>query len=469
MGKRAHSRSPTNVWGVRLPDNTDEIELPRFSRPIGIARAWRFHDGPFEFRNQPTGILSSFTGMLDLRVQPGDGVLPSLSYLTLEPLVVGDLSVTIRDDDADSQTGEYDTDRMATDHDPKVYQVLQNVVEGEARNVAEGEANDASITHPTLERREPSTETAVAGTIGESRPPLPRTILERPDGKVGNDTSRSERRSIESDARDTEPDPSESNTRESETTERSDRRGNPIGDESRALSGSPLVLETPVTQSEEMPVSTGMTTINRITERRKNYSLPRRVLPVDGIGGRRGGVERPYVDPGFSIGTDRSTTTRREPRLGHAPDSVRNSAIPGRDTDRVPDVDRRDLIYSSGAEQSLNPDRVGHSQETNIERTTGIHRRADGPANNLGLTYREAQSNGKDGEDRSSNEYRREGQDSTSTHQRPRKTDDQGDYRVVPDPSMPSLEYGADLDRLVDRLYVELERKMRIERERRGL
>lgn len=38
-----------------------------------------------------------------------------------------------------------------------------------------------------------------------------------------------------------------------------------------------------------------------------------------------------------------------------------------------------------------------------------------------------------------------------------------------PSPTDRLLEHGADLDRLVDRLYTELQRKTRVERERGGL
>lgn len=72
-----------------MSEEEDEFELPRFSRPIGIATSPSPvpREDRLESRNGSIGVLNPFGGVLTLRTEPGLGTSLSLSYLTLRPLV----------------------------------------------------------------------------------------------------------------------------------------------------------------------------------------------------------------------------------------------------------------------------------------------------------------------------------------------------------------------------------------------
>lgn len=76
-----------------MPEEQSEVRLPRFSRPIGLARSWGREVLP-QPRGGMIGVLTPFTGLLDLRVKPGGEMFPVLSYLVLRPLLIRERSDT---------------------------------------------------------------------------------------------------------------------------------------------------------------------------------------------------------------------------------------------------------------------------------------------------------------------------------------------------------------------------------------
>ena len=85
----SHRREETWAGGQKMPDSNHDIELPRFSRRID--RVGSSSADPDRPRRGP-GVLSPFSGVLNGGVAPRDGPYPTLSHLTLHPLVVGHLS-----------------------------------------------------------------------------------------------------------------------------------------------------------------------------------------------------------------------------------------------------------------------------------------------------------------------------------------------------------------------------------------
>lgn len=70
-----------------MHEGKDDVELRRFSRLIALARLWA-RETPSERRSSAIGVLSPFTGLLDLRATPRNWTSPTLSYLLLRPIVL---------------------------------------------------------------------------------------------------------------------------------------------------------------------------------------------------------------------------------------------------------------------------------------------------------------------------------------------------------------------------------------------
>ena len=78
-----------------MPNETDEVRLVRFSRPIEVSRSWE-SGVIFERRDGTTGILTPFSGLLDLQVKPNRRPSSALSYLVLRPLLIETTAETDR-------------------------------------------------------------------------------------------------------------------------------------------------------------------------------------------------------------------------------------------------------------------------------------------------------------------------------------------------------------------------------------
>lgn len=406
-----------------MPEEYDEIELPRFARPIAITPSPVQGRSP-EAADGPIGVLPSFTGLLGLRVESGERALPALSYLVLRPLAVPELSGPEGGDDTTGGTERAASDGTDTGTDLEVYQIL-------GREAGEEPGREASSRRPVGD----------VGNIGERShfSDYPRTLVERRDtggrwadpstGRPGAEVVRSDSgtpwRSAE-DPKEKENDQRGPNTAVEPWIAPREERPD-AGSDLRELRSRPT-REEPSEDRDDRPPASERNGIGAATEQREGsadldaptMTVPRTMTTIDDVTTRRTdfaplarGVETTV--PG--VGDRRS---RENARLEG--DREASSGV-----DRAASAGPEDSVSESGPELTV--------------------RRA---GSNYGGEYGEHGDTGRS-------------QRSQRETERVERQDD------VPSRTIPSLGRDVDLDRLVDRLYQALERKMRVERERRGL
>lgn len=380
-----------------MPDE-DEIELPRYSRHIGVVR------GPVADPANPgdggsIGVLGPFAGVLNESVRIDRGASPAFSYLTLGPLVVEQLlereTVTVRSEGSD---------RPETTDELRV------------RHLLWGDPRTSETDRPTSEDApEPVEELTVLDTA------TPGEV--RVDDRTGTPADAIRNVTV-------------LGGRDLTVLERVDTSAPPAGDRSVAPTPSRTrspTLEQPRTDrdtpisDDEPPSPTMRPTVTNVTHTTVRHSSPVRPVSPPDAPPRR--VEEE---------SERSATTpsERDPRAtsdrGDDADLAVRTASPSRER---PPSDR-------GPELTVVSARPAETGETRRPGTDGAH--TNGAAPGDGRTP-----------------------DSDRPAARPRPgPPSRGPRKNTTMTAL--LEDTTEMNRLVDRLYRELQRKERIERERRG-
>lgn len=376
-----------------MPDE-DEIELPRYCRPIGVARG-PVTDAPNTEFSGYIGVLSPFAGVLNGPVEADRGPSPAFSYLTLGPLVIERVlereSVTVRAEESD---------RPETAEELRVRHLLW-------RDPTAPEADRPAPSDPS----EPIREVAVPGTAapGEGTPD---DRTDTPAGAIRN-VSVLGNRDLTVLERFYAGAPSAGDRGEDP---RPDRTGAPSRGEHLTIQ------ETP--RSDEQPTLSPSMTMTTVTDTTVQRSPPARPGPL-----------RPVVEK-----TSERPATASPGRGSH--DRSDNSADTDLGVRTTPASQERPRSERSPELTVVAARPAGENDETRLgtegERVNGLY-----PRDRSTL----------DG-DRPAGRTRREG-----PPQRPPQ-----------EITMTELfDDTVEMNRFVDRLYREFQRKERIERERRGL
>lgn len=115
-----------------------DIDLPRFSRRVGVTGLARVDEGTGG--RSPSGVCSPFAGVLETVVQDGGqrGPTPHLAYLTLAPLVAPELARTAASSEHSGRSDGDATDSTPTADDTaelRVHEVLRDVQRERATDV----------------------------------------------------------------------------------------------------------------------------------------------------------------------------------------------------------------------------------------------------------------------------------------------------------------------------------------------
>lgn len=529
-----------------MPEEQSDVRLPRFSRPIGVARSWGREVLPQQ-RGGMIGVLTPFTGLLDLRVKPGDEMSPVLSYLVLRPLLIGERS---------------DTDGS------RIARVGRNVSDGRnAGRIPNGEAGER-ITEPArsesafsfLTLRSPVIKTVSAGsrggevldrhggtgtrmwggpkgaTHGRGREGY-RVLTSEAEETPGRESSRSgaaggleemdlaapsggggegfpgERATSFDSAKSVfsfltlqplvvseVPSTAEGPTVEQDASvgaidERMPReRTGRIDDGDRLRSGvtdwsPPLLGRWEVSSEESLQTAEHSMTLVEKEDAGASIASPGAEPSATGAETHRSQTRR----PGEKRSALREGRNRNSPSVGKPSTALRDSptylrgletatmTLPGMLTTNGTMGERRSRLDSSTQEprtEVLAERKVGqerprgesHGVRSGVERGEDVSREAVFSGENLEMTFRRDRSGttvSRDGANRVAEESERlGGVEPPRSGGREQGNHEQRDD--TPSAAVPSLEQ-VDIDRFVERLYRGLERKMRIERERRGL
>lgn len=411
-------------------DDTEDIELPRYSRPIGVAR------GPVAepsatassatASNESLGVLTPFAGLLGGPTEPGGYAAPAFSYLALRPLVVERLlereSVTVRSE----ASPRAEPDRPGTTGELRVRHLLRSDPGGvlDRSDRPEPSETTGSPTPPGTDRSvvDDLRSALRPGPEGSPGPVRDLTVLdsdrsgdaksdrrsERPVEPIRNVTVLERIRSREPSA--TDPD-RESATGRDEVSIPAERRpdGSPEA-------GDPPTLSLPPT----------VTAVTNTTVRR---SVPPPPAPGSGSVDIRPGAASGPTASAAGDGSRDAVGDGETPAPAPARTTLAAQArVPAEGRPELTVVTARPGPGSDGSE----------SPGTDGDRTNGQGTRTGSPP----------------GGDRFTGRTGREG-----PPQRPRQ-----------DTTMEALfDDTVEMNRLVDRLYREFQRKTRVERERRGL
>lgn len=405
----------------RLPDDTEDIELPRYSRYIGVARG-PVADPAAAASTGAFGILTPFVGVLGGPMEPGGHAAPAFSYLALRPLVLERVvereSVIVRSE----ISPRVEPDRPETRGDLRVRHLLRN-----------------DPVPPGIDR---SAIDEPRSVVDEPRS-VPRAERESSPGAVRDlavlDTVRS---------------------RDAASDDRPERPAEPIrnvtvlGDERLTVLERIGSREPPATDPDREPA----------TDRGE---LPPPVARRPD--GSTGAGDPPTLSPPPTVRTVTNTTVRRStippPAPGTGNVGLRIGAASGPTAPSIGDGPRnlagdREAMAPAPARTTLAaPARspaAGSPELTVVTARSGPERGGAEPPGTDGdrTNGRGTRTGSPLGGDRPVGRNGREG-----PPQRPRQ-----------DTTMEALfDDSVEMNRLVDRLYREFQRKTRIERERRGL
>lgn len=378
-----------------MPDG-DEIELPRYSRHVGVVR------GPVADQVNPgvggsIGVLGLFAGVLNGPAETDRGPSPAFSYLTLGPSVVERLlereTVTVRTEDSDrpESAGELRVRHLLWG-DPRTSETDRTTSRGAREPVEETTVLDiAAPGEVTAGDRTGTPDDAIRNvTVLGSRE---LTVLDRVDTMAPLAVDRS-----------VDPTPN--------------RTGSPPSEQSRTVRNTPI-------SGEEPALST--TTVTNVTD-----TTVRRASPVRPASRSDSTPRRVEAESERSTRAPSERGSRDTSDHGDDADLAVRTASPSRE--RPPSVGGPELTVVSA--------RPAETGETRRPGTEGERTNGTAPGDGRAL----------DG-DRPAVRPRREASVS------PRATT-----------TMTALlEDTTEMNRLVDRLYREFQRKERIERERRGL
>lgn len=388
----------------RLPEDTDDVELPRYSRPIGVAR------GPVRGPSatdpgDSIGVLRPFAGLLNGPVELGGGAFPTFSYLILQPLVVERiLEGGARTLETDRPERE-ERDRAETTPELRIYHLLR----GDSGST---KVDNSTIRGKRLERRPGRTER----TDDHPEPIRDVTVLETP-------RSRGKGWGV-----------------------RADRPTGPLRDATVLKAPRMVVPATGYTGSDS-------------TLGRSGRASSRGARLADE--GPRGTGERQTLSPP-------STTSSITNTVVQQPALIPAVARPGTDDTSTSASSSRERDASGSEDDTTSG--FPHTTRSDRDRPTGKR----GPELTL-VTARpapgreEPRGPGPDGE----SGYGPGERSGSGTGGKPPSawTEREGS---APQPRSPPtmtslLDNTTEMNRLVDRLYREFQRKTRIERERRGL
>ena len=410
-----------------MTDTATEIDLPRFSRRIGVTG---LDQSGGDAEPRPVGVLRPFAGILDARISPErvDGSIPPLAYLTLAPLV-GRALASGRHTDSDRRDG---FDHAATGG--TVSEVGRVRDEGDKGDTTD-EPTVATVLRTTS--REPPTEMQLTPVTRDvsTTPTLDRTLRRLGDppatANEGSYPSGSAGRHADvGPAEFDSTDPHRTVVTQSQPQGDAGERGHTSDqDETNSGDAEPTVRE-----------------VLRETDRRQSNTA----APGSDGSDEVGTVNRFDVDsgPSASRSADRPAWPDDE-ALGETVDDRVGSAEPV-----------GTVVTPQGGDREASADRTGTQRTSRPGTTTGTGPRSRPGVGATPLTVR--QSNTAVQRSEAAQNERPAGTPMGRRHPEPGATEQTGD------PPTAIAADGSVNERVLDRLYEELRRKERIERDREG-